>query len=365
MGGLVNGWRGGRSPPLIICALVACILLLGFNYWVSGSRNLELQAKLYELEVQVRDGALERGAAEVQRYEFQNIIQKQKDETAHIQILHKKQLEAAQNTCSQEKATLEQKVSTGTKTIQELKDQLNEKTKELEKLEKALQACQNNVKTLNDKLTYDMTQCNSQLLSQKELCDERVTATKLEAQKKVDKADNDAIQVDGTAANTSLKASADMSHSSNLTSAKNILKKQGAAVTTVESDIQSDVTKDSMKKHDVAVFAHESKSSLPSNQTQVEVMAANTQAVPATGHVSIDQGMTDVATVEEKLGEVDNFDHEYQQMLEGRGLDLDKQQRLLDTTIDKVMEDELADYNGDDDNEGEFEADKQAALAQI
>lgn len=32
--------------------------------------------------------------------------------------------------------------------------------------------------------------------------------------------------------------------------------------------------------------------------------------------------------------------------------------------IDKDMEEELADYNGDDDNEGEFEADKQAALAQ-
>lgn len=31
---------------------------------------------------------------------------------------------------------------------------------------------------------------------------------------------------------------------------------------------------------------------------------------------------------------------------------------------DKDMEDEVADYNGDDDNEGEFEADKQAELAQ-
>lgn len=43
MGGLVNGRRGGRSPPLMIGALIACILVLGFNYWVSSSRNLELQ----------------------------------------------------------------------------------------------------------------------------------------------------------------------------------------------------------------------------------------------------------------------------------------------------------------------------------
>ena len=31
---------------------------------------------------------------------------------------------------------------------------------------------------------------------------------------------------------------------------------------------------------------------------------------------------------------------------------------------DKEMEEEVADYNGDEDNEGEFEADKQAELAQ-
>lgn len=43
MGGLGNGRRGGRSPPLLIGALIACILVLGFNYWVSSSRNLELQ----------------------------------------------------------------------------------------------------------------------------------------------------------------------------------------------------------------------------------------------------------------------------------------------------------------------------------
>lgn len=32
--------------------------------------------------------------------------------------------------------------------------------------------------------------------------------------------------------------------------------------------------------------------------------------------------------------------------------------------LDKDMEDELADYNGDDENEGEFEVHKQAELAQ-
>ncbi|XP_077571312.1 Golgi membrane protein 1-like isoform X1 [Stigmatopora nigra] len=353
MGGLVNGWRG-RSPPLMIGALVACLLLLGFNYWVSSSCNLELQAKLYEMEAQVRRV----GAAEVKKYELQVELNKQKDQTARIESLYKKQMEKVQNTCNQEKATLEQNVSAATKTIQELKDQLNEKNNGPVKLEKELQACQSNVKTLNDKLTYDMTQCNSQLLSQKELCDERVTAAKLEAQKKENKAENNGIQVIGTLANVSLKALTNLSHFSNRALPSNILNKQGGAGNS-ESNRQSDMIKDDTKKPEVAVSAHDSKSSLTNNQTHLERMAANIQAAePQAGQVPTDKGISDTTIVEEKLNEEDNYD---QQMLEGRGLNLDKQQG--DITVDKVMD--LADYNGDDENEGEFEADKQAQLAQI
>ncbi|XP_023278974.1 Golgi membrane protein 1-like [Seriola lalandi dorsalis] len=156
MGGLGNGRRGGRSPPLMIGALIACILVLGFNYWVSSSRNLELQTKLYELEGQVRRGAAERGAAEMKKNEFQEEIQRQKEQISHIENLYKRQLEGAQDTCSQEKGTLQQNISSSTKTIQELKGQLNQLNDDLGKLQKELQSCQGNINTLNSKLTYDM-----------------------------------------------------------------------------------------------------------------------------------------------------------------------------------------------------------------
>ncbi|KAG7223445.1 hypothetical protein INR49_015548 [Caranx melampygus] len=184
MGGLGNGRRGGRSPPLMIGALIACILVIGFNYWVCSSRNLELQTKLYELEGQVRRGAAERGVAEIKKNEFQEEIQRQKEQISHIESLYKRQLEGAQNTCSMEKGTLQQNISSSTKTIQDLKGQLNQMNDDLGKLQKELQRCQGNINTLNSKLTYDMTHCQSQVLSQKELCDERVAAAKLEVQKK-------------------------------------------------------------------------------------------------------------------------------------------------------------------------------------
>ncbi|XP_019722686.1 Golgi membrane protein 1 isoform X3 [Hippocampus comes] len=369
MGGLVNGRRGGRSPPLMIGALVACILVLGFNYWVSSSRNLELQTKLYELEGQVRRGAAERGADEVKKSEFQKEIHRQKDQIGLLESQYKNQLEGARDTCIQEKATLQQNISTSTKTIQELKGQLNQMNDDLVKLQKELQACQSNVKTLNDKLTYDMTQCNSQILTQKELCDERVAAAKLEVQKKMTKLAN--IQ-DEKAEDNGVKAEGDLSHSSNLTTAKaderfapyanNIFKERGAAAD--KEDVrQSDVTKDGIKKPAMALSAHTSKFSLSNNLTQVDALAAPGQGVdPGTGRVLIGRGEANMTALEEKL---ENYDRDDKQVLGGGELGQDKEQQTRrDETIDKIMEEELADYNGDDDNEGEFEADKQAELAQ-
>ncbi|XP_051923799.1 Golgi membrane protein 1 [Hippocampus zosterae] len=379
MGGLVNGRRGGRSPPLMIVALVACILVLGFNYWVSSSRNLELQTKLYELEGQVRRGVAERGADEVKKSEFQKEIHRQKDQIGLLESHYKNQLEGARDTCIQEKASLQQNISTSTKTIQELKGQLNQMNDDLVKLQKELQACQSNVKTLNDKLTYDMTQCNSQILTQKELCDERVAAAKLEVQKMMtklthiqdEKAEDNGVNAEGETTNASLKGSADFSHSSNLTTAKaderfaayanNIFKEKGAAAD--EEDVhQSDMTKDGTKKPAMALPAQTSKFSLSNNLTQVDVLASPGQGVdPGTERVLIGQGEANMTALEEKL---ENYDRDDKQVLGGE-LGQDKQQQMRrDETIDKIMEDELADYNGDDDNEGEFEADKQAELAQ-
>ncbi|XP_069481948.1 Golgi membrane protein 1 isoform X2 [Ambystoma mexicanum] len=44
--GLGNGRRGMKSPPLLVAVLLACVLVLGINYWISNSRSIELQAML-------------------------------------------------------------------------------------------------------------------------------------------------------------------------------------------------------------------------------------------------------------------------------------------------------------------------------
>ncbi|KAM4616154.1 Golgi membrane protein 1 isoform 1-T3 [Polymixia lowei] len=416
MGGLGNGRRGGRSPPLMIGALIACILVLGFNYWVTSSRNLELQTKLYELEGQVRRGAAERGVAEMKKNEFQEEIQRQMEQIIRIENLYKRQLEDAQNTCSQDKGTLQLNVSSSTKTIQELKGQLNQLNDDLGKLQKELQSCQGNLNTLNKKLTYDMTQCNTQILSQKELCDERVAAGKLEVQKKMEKLIpppavlsqqvNAAPTLKGEAIEGGpVKAGLDetkttpvLSHTPDLSQPKadespelltnDIILDKGLDSPDVlppakdlskpesESVPSAIATKqDTLLPPEGAVGTEgddtEASKLQKNNLTEdkeVEVMDTHGEDTqieevdPGMEDMLIGQGKADESPIGHKVEDPEDYDGDEQIV---GGVDLEKTQNQQPENIDKDMEEELADYNGDDENEGEFEADKQAELAQI
>ncbi|XP_033974377.1 Golgi membrane protein 1 [Trematomus bernacchii] len=413
MGGLGNVRRGGRSPPLMIGALIACILVLGFNYWVSSSRNVELETKLYELEGQVQRGAAERGVVELKKTEFQEEIHRQKEQISHIESLYKRQLEGSQNTFSQEKGTLLQNISSSTKTIQELKGQVNQLNDDLGKVQKELQSCQGNIKNLNNRLTYDMTHCQSQVLSQKELCDERVAAAKLEVQKKMEKlitpsgvsskpehavaeaskedggvtTGADAVKTETLEGNTTLSQPNGEDPSELLTN--EIVVDKGPN-TPVDLPTGKDLSKiDSQSIPSAAAVKQETllppegavlpqegeaETSEPvknnlTEEKEVEVMDVHgedtqtEEADPVMDGMLMSRVKVEDAPLSQKPEEPEDYDADEQVV---GGADLEKQRRSkLAENIDKDMEEELADYNGDDENEGEFEADKQAELAQI
>ncbi|XP_029999514.1 Golgi membrane protein 1 isoform X2 [Sphaeramia orbicularis] len=408
MGGLGNGRRGGRSPPLMIGALVACILVLGFNYWMSSSRNLELQTKLYELEGQVRRGAAERGAAEIKKNEFQEEIQRQKEQITHIESLYKRQLEGAQNACNQEKSTLQQNISSSTKTIQELKGQLNQLNDDLGKLQKELQNCQANINTLNNKLTYDMTHCHSQVLSQKELCDERVAAAKLEVQKKMEKLipppgvpsqenggegtvkEKEPLTSEPDTGKTSLVVSHTPSiiqpkaneptelltneiieekASDTLSPVKGLARLESESVPSAAAVKQDDILPPPEGAVKTQAGEAETNGPLENNLNEnkedkdLELMDVHEGAQtedPGMEGMLIGQGKADETPQKPEMA--DEYDTDDQEVGEGG---LEKQQLNKQENTDQDMEEELANYNGDDENEGEFEADKQAELAQI
>ncbi len=132
MGALGNARRGGRSPSLLVAALIACILLLGFNYWVSSSRNIELQvwhsvircslwqvgkwvavnynllfvvlqSRILEMESRMRQLAADRDREQQSKLKAEEETRRQNEQLELMEETHQRQQENALNTWKQEK----------------------------------------------------------------------------------------------------------------------------------------------------------------------------------------------------------------------------------------------------------------------
>ncbi|KAJ8005974.1 hypothetical protein DPEC_G00123460 [Dallia pectoralis] len=429
MGGLGNGRRGGRSPPLMIGALIAFVLVLGFNYWLSNSRNLELQTKLDDLEAQMRRSLSEHGVDEVKKNEFQAEIHRLKEESSRMQSLNKR-LEGVQNTCTQEKTSQRINISSSSKTIQDLKSQLQVLKVDSGKCEKEFQTCQGRLNNLNSKLTYDMTQCNTQILSQKEECDEKVAAAKQEVQKKLDKINvslssqnntaptqkgrvlKEAISVEEAPEKTVVddtKTTPVNGHApvSSVSFVAKSLAAESLAADRKASELETneilvDKAVSSMKAsppstgvkgtkpetvEETRNIIQLRKSNMTKN-TKLEVIDTHGGVPPPKGaddilliqrneeealigqeneeEALIGQKVEEEALIGQKVEDPEE-DYDGDEPIVG-GVDLDNQNPMsdkIDKQAEREMQEELADYNGDDENEGEFEADKQEALTQF
>lgn len=174
MMGLGNGRRSMKSPPLVLAALVACIIVLGFNYWIASSRSVDLQTRIMELEGRVRRAAAERGAVELKKNEFQGELEKQREQLDKIQSSHNFQLESVNKLYQDEKAVLVNNITTGERLIRVLQDQLKTLQRNYGRLQQDVLQFQKNQTNLERKFSYDLSQCISQMKEVKEQCEERI-----------------------------------------------------------------------------------------------------------------------------------------------------------------------------------------------
>ncbi|XP_048787486.1 Golgi membrane protein 1 [Lagopus muta] len=163
-----------KSPPLLVASLLACIIVLGFNYWIASSRSLDLQSRIMELEGKVRRAAAERGAVELKKNEFQGELQKQREQIDKIQSLHSFQMENANRAHWEEKAVLMNNITTNERLIQSLQEHLKELQTEYGKLQLDVYRFQKNQTNLQRKFSYDLSQCINQMKELKEQCEERI-----------------------------------------------------------------------------------------------------------------------------------------------------------------------------------------------
>ncbi|XP_036116552.1 Golgi membrane protein 1 [Molossus molossus] len=174
MMGLGNGRRTMKSPPFVLAALVACIIVLGFNYWIASSRSVDLQTRIMELEGRVRRAAAERGAVELKKNEFQGELEKQREQLDKIQSSHNFQMESVNKLHQDEKAVLVNNITTGERLIRSLQDQLKALQKNYGKLQQDVLQFQKNQTNLERKFSYDLSQCISQMQEVKEQCEEQI-----------------------------------------------------------------------------------------------------------------------------------------------------------------------------------------------
>ncbi|XP_048146576.1 Golgi membrane protein 1 isoform X3 [Corvus hawaiiensis] len=174
MVGLGNSCRGMKSPPLLMAALVACIIVLGFNYWIASSRSMDLQGRVMDLEGKVRRAAAERGAVEQKKNEFQGELEKQRQQIDKIQSLHSFQMENANRVHQEEKAMLMSNITLNDRLIQSLREHLKELQTEYGKLQLDVFWFQKNQTNLQRKFSYDLSQCINQMKELEEQCEERM-----------------------------------------------------------------------------------------------------------------------------------------------------------------------------------------------
>ncbi|NXO40711.1 GOLM1 protein, partial [Locustella ochotensis] len=163
-----------KSPPLLMAALVACIIVLGFNYWIASSRSMDLQVRVMDLESKVRRAAAERGAVEQKKNEFQGELEKQRQQIDKIQSLHSFQMENANRVHQEEKAMLMSNITVNDRLIQSLREHLKDLQTEYGKLQLDVYWFQKNQTNLQRKFSYDLSQCINQMKELKEQCEERI-----------------------------------------------------------------------------------------------------------------------------------------------------------------------------------------------
>ncbi|XP_041111526.1 Golgi membrane protein 1 isoform X2 [Polyodon spathula] len=399
MVGLGNSRRGGRSPPVLIGALIASLVVLGFNYWISNSRNIELQTQVYDLEAKVRRAAAERGAVELKKNEFHGQLEKQKEQINRIESLHEQQLESAHKSWKDDKALLQLNISLSAASLQKMKDDYNNMLKDYGKLQKELQECQRNQSSLQKKLTYDMTQCNAQITELKEQYEENLLALSEGMQQKADTADSKTkttmaklpvptaekgkVEVDENKEQALRTSNQGPSQSANDQKQEVVQKIETATQKAKNTELETnEIPEDTGEAQPLVTHKaqiEEDQSKLKGSETPAvkDVVLREAEEEKNGGELEVPTKsvIKNEAQDPERGVEVKVTEDEEEEELVHNGLEIFDDSPNRDhpdgnknnegnLRLEPEKYSEGADYNGDDDNVGEFEADKQAELAE-
>ncbi|XP_053824812.1 Golgi membrane protein 1 isoform X1 [Vidua chalybeata] len=369
MVGLGNSCRGMKSSPLLMAVLMACIIVLGFNYWVASSRSMDLQGRVMDLEVKVRRAAAERGAVEQKKNEFQGELEKQRQQIDKIQSLHSFQMENANRVHQEEKAMLMSNITVNDRLIQSLREHLKELQMEYGKLQLDVYSFQKNQTNLQRKFSYDLSQCINQMKELKEQCEERIDELRKKSsdvppiKENKDFTEDSQVDTQLPALKQTRFQQADLEQqktNEDVAKAVPTVRKTDLMQNKERTDSLTDIRKQEPKAEEEQL-----SSQLEKPQESLKTAAGHKEMLPVSEkepnppedekHVA-GQDMSEQAASEEvEREQFLNYDDKQDDLPPGKA---DKQER------EAVNQDKDVDYNLDM-NEAESETDKQAALSGI
>ncbi|TRY99460.1 hypothetical protein DNTS_023000, partial [Danionella cerebrum] len=374
---LGNSRRGGRSPSLLMAALIISILLLGFNYWVSSSRNIQLQGKILELEDRVRQVSVEREREQQSKRRAEEETHRQSEHLEMMEETHQRQQQSALNSWKQEKEILELNISSSAKAVQEIKNRMKSLLEDVKTKQSELKLCQSNMDALRKQSSSDVTRFNQQMEALKEECSIKIASDKQEAAQNVDaatqkvsvsKAKSDAPSRNHSSANVpepvnkklvvegsrnedqlqineftkeKIPKDAMVSQGPSLSTAKPTNKNE-----THDRSAKEDTKEDALNDADADIVLEETED-LETKQIDLAIAEENQENANAAKQEEDAAVGKEDAIMYNNEGEIEKQLSKIKDESRGAGLDLD----------------DLANYNGDDDNQPEAENEKQAELA--
>ncbi|NWX43544.1 GOLM1 protein, partial [Steatornis caripensis] len=366
-----------KSPPLLVAALVACIVVLGFNYWIASSRSVDLQGRIMDLEGKVRRAAAERGAVELKKNEFQGELEKQQQQIDKIQSLHSFQMENANRVHQEEKAVLMSNITVNERLIQSLREHLKELQTEYGKLQLDVYWFQKNQTNLQRKFSYDLSQCINQMKELKEQCEERIEELTKKANDvpqikenkdfSEDSKKNSQVDIQLPALKQTEFKQADLEHqklNEDVPKAVPTVKKTDTMQAKERINRLADMRKEEPNAEEETLSAQ-----LRNPQNSLKAAAGHKEMPPESekelnpsedekhvaGQVVVQPAAEQAASEEIEREQLLNYDTKQDDLAAGKA---DKQEH------EALNQDKDVDYNLDE-NEAESETDKQAALAGI
>ncbi|XP_073675749.1 Golgi membrane protein 1 [Garra rufa] len=338
------------------------------------------------MESRIRQLAADRDREQQSKLKAEEETRRQNEQLELLEESHQRQQEKSLSTWKQERENLKLNISSSAKTVQEMKNRMKSLMENVDKMQSDLKSCQSDIDTLSNKATGEKTECIKQIEAMKEECNVKIAAAKLEKQKTPEKNPDGSMQKVKSDVPAIKLSDKNVAEPPKVKPEVDAQDKNDAHVETNELVVEKD-EKDAVISQDLPIptskltIKNETLNKPASEEGPEAVVDVKEQALNPADTVMDEAGILDPkeddmgmgvekeedVKIEDRKAEDAAIGKEDAIMYDNEG-EIEKQLSKIkdeNQAAGQDVEDDVANYNGDEDNQPEAENDKQAELAEM